>query len=698
MRLLRLALAATITLVMLPSPAAAHPGSSSSFVRRDGATLTLNGKPFRFAGTNIYWLGLDENVGGVDYPTPFRIRDALDTAKAMGLTVVRSHMLASTGHPKAILPETTGPFNAAAFRSVDYAIAYAGKIGIRLILPLTDQWAYYHGGHGDFTEPYGLPGDAFYTDPRVIADYQRYVRHVMSRVNPLTGKRYANDPTIMAWELGNELEGMTPAWIQGNAAKFKSWAPKQLIAAGRRFDIDPDTLAAGPVDIVDVHYYPPTAAKVAADAATVAAAGKVYIAGEYASNAASTELLDPLAADRNVSGMMSWSLFGHADDHGFVQHDDGFTFHYPGDDPRMAASVRAQTAYARALGAPIRRTSASPLITSVTQRGGLNVLAWRGAAGASGYRVERARTPWGPWVAAHPGVLDDNQTPWTDVRGRGDLWYRVVPVGAGGPSPVRFVRSAPVGATPGPVTLLTPEPGSSQVIGPDRFTWSAATGAGAYELTVSRGPSVVFSALTDTESYAGFAALEPGATYQWQVKAINARGTSFSPAGVFTTRALPAEPVVVDDFESYSDDAALASAYERNAGGGPVSLTLVPGPAPLQGRAMRIDADPSAAGYAGISRTFPAKDLWGQRGLRLTLQRPAGRTAVSIQFVAGGAYWEHTLPDDAAGTVTVPFDVFRQPPWAPSGPLNLREVTQLSFYTGGPEPVRLVVDDVVAYP
>ena len=61
MRLLRLALAATLTLVMLPAPAAAHPGSSSSFVRRDGSTLTLAGKPFRFAGTNIYWLGLDEN-------------------------------------------------------------------------------------------------------------------------------------------------------------------------------------------------------------------------------------------------------------------------------------------------------------------------------------------------------------------------------------------------------------------------------------------------------------------------------------------------------------------------------------------------------------------------------------------------------------------------------------------------------------
>ncbi|BBH71774.1 hypothetical protein ACTI_84590 [Actinoplanes sp. OR16] len=693
MRLLRTVIAAALCLALFPQPASAH--SRAAFVTRDGATLELGGKPFRFAGTNIYWLGLDENVGGVGYPTRFRIRDALDTAKAMGLTVVRSHMLASTGNPKSILPDTTGPLNEQAFATVDYAIAYAGTLGIKLILPLTDEWAYYHGGHRDFTDPYGLPGEAFYTDPRVIADYQHYVKRVMDRVNPLTGKRYRDDAAIMAWELGNELEGMTPSWIAANAALFKKWAPRQLVAAGRRFDIDPDTLADAAVDIVDVHYYPPTAAKVASDAATVAAAGKVYIAGEYASTAASSSLFDPLVDDRAVTGMLSWSLFGHADDHGYVQHDDGFTFHYPGDDQRMTIAVKAQMSYAEALGARLTPTRNTPLLTSVTQRAGLNVLAWRGAAGATGYRVERSRTPWGPWVAAHPGVLSDDQAPWTDVRGRGDSWYRVVAVGAGGPSPVRFVRSVPVSAAPGPFTALTPAPGATAVIGPDRFAWSPAADAGAYELTVSRKPdlsSPVITVVSETSGYDNGTPLDPGTTYYWQVRAINAKGTTVSPVASFTTRALPTSPVVIDDFDGYEDSAQLGAAYVRNAGGGPVNLTLLPG------HGMQIDADPSAAGYAGITRSFPAKDLWGQRGLRLALQRPLGRTTVSIQFVAGGAYWEYTLPDDASGTVTVPFDAFRQPPWAPSGQLNLREVTQLSFYTGGPERARLVVDDVTAYP
>ncbi|MEU4423602.1 cellulase family glycosylhydrolase [Actinoplanes sp. NPDC024001] len=675
-------------------PAEATP--RNPFVTRDGSTLEVGGKPFRFAGTNIYWLGLDENVGGIDYPTFFRIRDALDTAKTMGLTVVRSHMLASSGHPKTILPATTGPLNEEAFRTVDYAIAYAGKLGLRLILPLTDNWAYYHGGHGDFTKPHGLPDSAFYTDPRVIADYQRYAKRVMHRKNPLTGKRYADDPTILAWELGNELEGMTPEWITANASQFREWAPRQLIAAGRRFDIDPDTLAADAVDIVDVHYYPPTAAKVAADAATVAAAGKVYVAGEYASTAAGPELLDPLVPNRQVSGMMSWSLFGHADDHGFVQHDDGFTFHYPGDDSRMTASVQAQTDYARALGSKPWTPSSTPLLTSVTKRAALNVLAWRGAAGATGYRVQKARTPLGPWTAAHSGLLTDNQTPWTDAATRGDAWYRVVTADGRTSLPrttYGAVDSAPVTGPPAAPTLVAPAPD-----GPLTFTWDPATGAGLYSLAVSRNadlsdPVISVSGL-ETTSYTPAAGLEPGTTYHWRVTAINGKGSTASAVGTFTTRALPTEPVTIDDFEDYPTSAELTAAYVRNPGGGAVTLTLAPG----QGQAMQLDADPRGPGYAGVTRTFPAKDLWGQKGLRLTLQRPTGRTAVSVQFVAGGAYWEYTLPDDASGTVTIPFDAFRQPPWAPSGPLDLRDVTQLSFYTGGSEPARLVVDDVIAYP
>ncbi|GAA4965936.1 cellulase family glycosylhydrolase [Actinoplanes utahensis] len=795
----------------LPTPALAS-GDARRFVTRDGARLLLGGRPFRFAGTNLYWLGLDENVGGIDYPTYFRIGNALDTAEAMGLTVVRSHMLTSTGHPKTLLPSKEAGYNDDAFHTIDYAIAHAGRIGVRLILPLTDNWAYYHGGHADFTKPYGLPDAAFYTDPRAIADFQAYVWHVMSHVNPLTGKRYIDDPTIMAWELGNELEGMTLDWITTNAAMFSGWAPRQLIAAGRRFDIDPDTLAAPDVDIVDVHYYPPTVAKVQADAATVTAAGKVYIAGEYASTAAGGDLLTPLVADRNVTGMLSWSLFGHHDRHGFVQHDDGFTFHYPGDGERMAAAVRAQIAYAEALGAPIaRRPVGVPLITEISKRGGFDVVAWRGAAAAAGYRVERARTERGPWRPAHDGLLTDGDTPWIDAAAPGDLWYRVVPAGgaasepvhigsrevvltdpledfaltsghtnaeiqpdavvraaANGPASISWHRAglrtvrlevqaahrgdvtvqvsadgtvwrtirvrtdgstitavtpaadhvrvvwngrhtgirqatlrsadpAPVSGAPAAFTTLTPAAGATGVIGAHTFTWASAAGTGYYTITVSEqadlsDPVITATGLTAT-TYTTTENLDPATTYFWAVRATNARGATSTPVATFTTRALPTAPAVIDDFSGYADSAALSAAYVRNPGGDLIVPSLVDG-------GMHLDVTAGASGYAGVTRTFTTPlDLWGQHGIEVRLDRSGTEATVTVQFVADGAYWEHTLPAGGpSGVVRIPFTAFAPPPWAGSGVLDLRRFTQLSFYLGGATDGALIVHTVRAYP
>lgn len=170
-------------------------------------------------------------MGGVDHPTYFRINDALKTARAMNATVVRSHTLGtSLGCPKCIQPEA-GEFNEDAFAPIDYAIARARAYGLRLIVPLTDQWDYYHGGYPTMAKWLGLkePKD-FYTDPRAKAAYKDYVRHVLDHVNPYTGLAYKNDPTIMSWELGNELNDMTRDWVDEMGAHVGRLAPRHLIS------------------------------------------------------------------------------------------------------------------------------------------------------------------------------------------------------------------------------------------------------------------------------------------------------------------------------------------------------------------------------------------------------------------------------------------------------------------------------------
>ncbi|WP_089155958.1 carbohydrate binding domain-containing protein [Micromonospora sp. NBS 11-29] len=431
-----------------------------AFVVRDGTRLTLAGQPFRFAGPNMYWLGLDENVGGTDptdppavgYPTYFRIRDGLTTARRMGATVVRAHTLGvSTGDPQSLEP-ALGEFNPEAFDRIDYAIAEARRQGLRLIVPLTDNWQYYHGGRYDFLRWLGLStaddGALFYTDPAARAAFKQYVRTLLTHVNRYTGKAYTDDPTIMAWELGNELNGMTADWVDDLAGHVKTLAPRQLVAAGSQHGVDAAVLASPQVDISDSHYYPPTAAGIAADAAAATAAGKVYVAGEFGSGQATDELLDQVAANPDVSGALFWSLFGHHDHSGFVPHGDGFTVHYPGDTPAMRTAVAALTRFAgRMSGRPAPAvTGDRPLLTAIDADYGIHTVRWRGTAGAAGYLVQR-RDPGGAWATVsgtRPLSADD--APWYDLTTpAGRVTYRVVAVDASGAA---VAVSQPVGTDP----------------------------------------------------------------------------------------------------------------------------------------------------------------------------------------------------------------------------------------------------------
>ncbi|WP_327009925.1 hypothetical protein OHA72_23435 [Dactylosporangium sp. NBC_01737] len=249
--------------------------------------------------------------------------------------------------------------------------------------------------------------------------------------------------------------------------------------------------------------------------------------------------------------------------------------------------------------------------------------------------------------------------------------------------------------------MTAPAAGATGVIGPPEFTWTAAAGAGLYTLTVSRradlgDPVLTVTGLVDG-AHALAAGLPPATTYHWRVSATNAHGTTHSATATFTTRALPTAPVTIDDFDGYADQAALAAAYPRNPGGDPITPTLHTA---AGGRAMRLDFTLAAAGYAGVSRTFPAPlDAWGQAGIECHLDRSATTAAVTIQFVTSGIYWEHTLPAaTGAGVVRIPFGEFRHPSWAPSGPLDLLHLGQLSVYVGGSGAGTLIVDNLTAYP
>lgn len=422
--------------------------TSDGFVHRDGSRLTLGASTFRFAGANLYWTGLDENVGGispaqagtVDYPSFFRIRDGLSTARAMGATVVRAHTLGvSLGTPKAMTP-VIGSTNPAAFATIDDAVAEAKRLGLRLVVPLTDNWQYYHGGRFDVLRGLGLStaddGALFYTDRRARAAYQSEVQTLLTHVNPRTGMTYAADPTVLGWDLGNELQGMTTEWVQANATFVKGLAPQQLVIAGQGSGVSGAVLAAPAVDISDTHYYPTDPHRMESDAARVTAAGKVFMAGELGSPGAAEQDWGAVTGDGRISGALYWSLFPLADHYGYVRHDDGYTLHYPGDTPAMRRDVAALRELAAAMtGQPMTdpaTVAAAPLVTGVEVVGGHHVLTWRGGTGADGYLVQRAADG-GGWTTITPTPLSANDAPWIDpTTPAGVVGYRILAVDRSG--------------------------------------------------------------------------------------------------------------------------------------------------------------------------------------------------------------------------------------------------------------------------
>ncbi len=299
----------------------------ASFITRSGSQLLLNGQHFRFTGANIYWLGLSNvaltssgqtiptSTNGWYYPSHWAINDGLSTAKEMGMTVVRSHYMGiSVNDPLSVCPDlssiTNKQPNLTAFNTIDYAIYLAGQLGIKLIIPFVDNYYYNNMGKRAFTNWRGITSgsqdhdanwqvteQAFFTNDQVINDFQKYVAFFLNRVNQFNGLAYKNDPTILAWETGNEIDP-PPSWTTTIANYIKSIDSNHLVMDGSYVNnTDPingtftqDQLNIANVDIVSNHLYPTynlIAANDAAQAAGIspslpnATPAKAYVIGEY---------------------------------------------------------------------------------------------------------------------------------------------------------------------------------------------------------------------------------------------------------------------------------------------------------------------------------------------------------------------------------------------------------------------------------
>lgn len=331
--------------------------------------LTLDGKVFRIVGPNMYWLCQDENVLPVGYYTDKRrVREALAIAVAMGANTIRAISCAtSVGSKYSIMPSQNHYYatNATQWDIHDYVIYAAGQYGLRVIMPLTDNYDYYTGGKYTFLRNRNVStanfGAAFYTNLGVIIDYRRYVTNILSHVNKFNGLMYLEDPTILAWETGNELggyigyDGYPPfKWSTQVLEILKGLDANHLIIDGTdgfynyTTKVTPDGLGIKAMDIMSDHGYPRNIALLKAEVPLVQVnqRQKNFLIGEYdwTNSFGGDSLSDYLAffeSNGNYLGDMMWGVMGHDDQCcAFVKHNDGYSAYYPnGNTPDLQANL-----------------------------------------------------------------------------------------------------------------------------------------------------------------------------------------------------------------------------------------------------------------------------------------------------------------------------------------------------------------------
>ena len=218
----------------------------SGFIRREDAALFTDGfSAFRGTGTNLYYLQqlLSYAQQDDDAQLGAAVGEVLDDMVCLSLPVARIWGFNDTGDRSTI---RNGPadFREAGLRGLDQAVWEAKRRGIRLIIPLVNNWADY-GGLPAYaawaTQRDGVPHgrDDFFSDAQIRQWWKDYVVLLATRVNTFTGVAYRDEPAILAWEVGNELRcpscrGTTRLvdTVRELASFLRGVMPKHLIADG----------------------------------------------------------------------------------------------------------------------------------------------------------------------------------------------------------------------------------------------------------------------------------------------------------------------------------------------------------------------------------------------------------------------------------------------------------------------------------
>ncbi|KAI4235176.1 MAG: hypothetical protein LQ352_008118 [Teloschistes flavicans] len=204
---------------------------SARYPSVDQRLFNINGKTQYFAGTNTWWLGHLFSNDDVDL--------ALSQIAATGYKVTRVWAFGTTNNPATetnvyfqTLNSSGQHFNYNTRNGIarlDYALAAAEQRGIKLILPLLNNFDAL-GGINTYTTVYGGTHQQFYTNAAAQAAYKKYIKFIV--------QRYKSSTAIFSWELCNEprCSGCSPDiiynWAKDTSAYIKQLDKNHMVSLG----------------------------------------------------------------------------------------------------------------------------------------------------------------------------------------------------------------------------------------------------------------------------------------------------------------------------------------------------------------------------------------------------------------------------------------------------------------------------------
>ena len=228
------------------------------FINVNGKQFIRDGKPYYFLGTN-FWYGMNLGSSGQGGDRDRLLRE-LDHLKKIGVKNLRV-MGASEGpdtepwRMRPALQVAPGEYNEEVLDGLDFLLAEMGKRDMVAIMCMNNFWPWSGGmaqyvswqddseipyppicGEGDW-QTYQEYTASFYSNENAVTDFFNHLRFTVLRENPYTGTLYRDDPTIMAWQLGNEPRGINnredfTQWIENTAKYIKSMDSNHLVTIG----------------------------------------------------------------------------------------------------------------------------------------------------------------------------------------------------------------------------------------------------------------------------------------------------------------------------------------------------------------------------------------------------------------------------------------------------------------------------------